>query len=70
MTIEPITWRPANKPPEHQRTVLLAVRSEEGRTAQVVAGFRERRRWLDVTAWPIPGGYSVTHWAELPRGPA
>lgn len=71
MPAETITWHPVGeKLPDADLTVLIALNGEE-----TVAGFLDgeypggRPLWRDTTAIELHG-HDVTHWADMPRGPA
>lgn len=59
---ELITWRPASEPPDDNREVLAIV---PGYVADI--GYYKNGIWFMCES-----GYqtdTVTHWAELPKGP-
>ena len=62
-----VTWVPvADRLPDDERTVLIVTPYEEG---EVWTGWHSAAEgvWYDSTGWR---GFTVTHWAELPEGPA
>lgn len=69
MITETITWRPvADGLPDADLTVLLALQ-EEGTCEGFLDGEEEGFPvWRGVDSTGL-GGYTVTHWAEMPQGP-
>lgn len=65
MTTSTITWtRPADKLPDDETNVLIAVRTSAGlRTS--CEGFRCDEQWYDVCATPIED--EVLGWADMPE---
>jgi hypothetical protein len=61
-----VTWVPvADRLPTNDRTVLVVAPCDEG---TVWTGWFATAEgvWYDSTGWR---GITVTHWAELPKGP-
>lgn len=62
---ETITWHAADGLPDADTDVLIAFGDSNG--TSVGAWMGDEDGWVDMDGSPAMG---VTHWAEMPKGPA
>jgi len=70
MTTETITWRPTDAElPDDAATVMIAM-AGDCEPEPVWLGWYDSAhgQWINIDGCPI--GARITHWAEMPEGPA